>query len=106
MLAIHAPSVITLITPARRDSPRPTATVRSASAPRPKTSRLPSGILTASPDGVLTCAVSDVLGWMDIVGFLSAGPAGSAAPVLGSTPCRMESRPAHYARPIPESGDG
>src|SRR5215470_439100 len=59
MLAIQAPPATALITPARRDSPRPAATVRSASGPRPKTSRLPSGIPTTSPDGVLTRAATE-----------------------------------------------
>jgi hypothetical protein len=66
MLAIQAPSASTLITPARRDRPRPTAMVRSASAPRPKISRLPSATFTTSPDGVLTCAVTEVAGWIVI----------------------------------------
>ena len=69
MLAIHAPSGSTLITPARRDRPRPTAIVRSASAPRPKTSRLPSPIFTTSPDGAATCAISEVAGW-SVIGVL------------------------------------
>src|SRR5262249_51261327 len=59
MWAIQAPPATALIKPARRDSPRPAATVRSASGPRPKTSRLPSGIPTTSPDGVLTRAATE-----------------------------------------------
>src|SRR5215475_11761839 len=54
MLAIHAPPATALISPARRDSPRPAAIVRSASGPLPKTRRLPSGMPTTRPDGVLT----------------------------------------------------
>ena len=57
-LAIHTPPPTAVITPARRDSPRPAAMVRSASGPRPNTSRPPSGIATTSPDGVLTRAAT------------------------------------------------
>src|ERR1700722_770228 len=56
MFAIQTPSATALMTPARRDSPRRTATVSSVSWPRPKTRRVPSGIPTTSPEGVLTRA--------------------------------------------------
>jgi hypothetical protein len=72
MLAIHAPAAIALITPARRDSPRPAAIVRSASGPRPNTSLLPSGIPTTRPDGVVTRAAAGLLGWGGAIAFLSA----------------------------------
>src|ERR1700753_1633854 len=81
MLAIQAPSDSTLITPARRDSPRPTAIVRSASLPRPKISRLPSGTFTTSPVGVLTCAVTVVVGWIVIRRSSGRRPAGTVAAV-------------------------
>jgi hypothetical protein len=63
MLAIQAPPATALITPARRDSPRPAAIVRSASGPRPNTTLLPSGIPSTSPDGVVTRAAAGLLGW-------------------------------------------
>ena len=66
MLAIQAPPATALISPARRDSPRPAATVRSASGPRPKTRRLPSGMPTTSPDGVLTRAATAEVGRLSI----------------------------------------
>jgi len=40
------------------DSPRPAGITRSASGPRPKTTRLPSGIAITRPAGVVTCAVT------------------------------------------------
>src|SRR5215471_16080713 len=77
MLAIQAPPATALISPARRDSPRPAATVRSASGPRPKIRRLPSGMPTTSPDGVLTRAATAEVGWLSMaslpVGERSAG---------------------------------
>src|SRR5450755_2765990 len=78
MLAIQTPSATALMTPARRDSPRPTETVRSASGPRPNTSRLPSGIPTISPDGVLTRAATALVGW----GAIALLPAGLAVGML------------------------
>src|SRR5215813_1515420 len=72
MLAIQAPPATALISPARRDSPRPAATVRSASGPRPKTRRLPSGMPTTSPDGVLTRAATAGVGWLSMA-FLPVG---------------------------------
>ena len=71
ILAINAPAAIALITPARRESPRPAAIVRSASGPRPNTSLLPSGIPTTWPEGVVTRAAG-LLGWGDAIAFLSA----------------------------------
>ena len=71
MLAIQAPAAIALITPARRDSPRPAAMVRSASGPLPNTSLLPSGMPTTRPEGVVTRAAAGLLGW-DAIAFLSA----------------------------------
>ena len=44
MLVIHAPAGIAVTMPARRDSPRPAATARSTSGPRPKTTWFPSAI--------------------------------------------------------------
>src|ERR1700744_4079690 len=79
MLAIQAPSASTLMPPARRDKPRPTAMVRSASAPRPKISRLPSATFTTSPDGVLTCAVTEVAGWMGMGWSLTSADRGGSA---------------------------
>src|SRR5579859_538169 len=94
MLAIHAPAAIALITPARRDRPRPAAIVRSASGPLPKTSLLPSGIPTTRPEGVVTRAAAGLLGW-DAIVFLSGLPVcvdwrdrGSASVNLGAMPGR------------------
>ena len=58
MLVIHAPAAIAVTMPARRDSPRPAATARSTSGPRPKTSWLPSAIRISWPDAVLTRALT------------------------------------------------
>src|SRR6266516_589976 len=74
MLAIQAPPTTALITPARRDSPRPAAIVRSVSGPRPNTTRVPSGIPITTPDGILTCAATEVVGWSAIA-FLPGGVA-------------------------------
>src|SRR5262249_7684121 len=71
MLAIQAPAASALITPARRDSPRPAAMVRSASGPRPNTSLLPSGMPTTSPDRVATRTAAGLPGWCAIA-LLSA----------------------------------
>src|ERR1700761_590508 len=79
MLAIQAPSGRTLMTPALRDRPGPTAMVKSASAPRPKISRLPSATFTTSPDGVLTCAVTEVAGWIVIGWSLALATVGAVA---------------------------
>lgn len=57
-MATQAPPAAALIAPARRDSPRPAGITRSASGPRPKTTRLPSGIAITRPAGVVTCAVA------------------------------------------------
>src|SRR5580693_937792 len=73
MLAIQTPSPSALITPARRDRPRPAATVRSASGPRPNTRRPPSGTPTTSPAGVLTRAAGDAACPTPIA-FLSCPP--------------------------------
>src|SRR5919198_689967 len=61
MLATQTPPVTAAIRPARRDSPRPASMVRSASGPRPNTSRFPSGIPITWPDGVLTRAATTVV---------------------------------------------
>jgi hypothetical protein len=78
MLAIQAPSATALMRPARRDSPRPTATVRSASWPRPNTRRVPSGIPTTSPAGVLTRAATATGDW-GVMALLTAERIGGAA---------------------------
>src|SRR5580704_2947401 len=93
MLAIQTPSPSALITPARRDSPRPAATVRSASGPRPNTRRPPSGTPTTSPAGVLTRAAGDVA-CPTAIAFLSC------LPVLGllEQVAREERRGRHSSR--------
>ena len=58
ILAIHAPSGVAAITPARRESPRPAVIARSTSGPRPNTSWLPSESRMTWPDAVLTCAAT------------------------------------------------
>ena len=60
-LAIQAPAASTVTTPARRESPRPAATIRSTSGPRPKTSRLPSASSLFWPDAVLTWVLSGIV---------------------------------------------
>src|SRR5689334_11778392 len=83
MLAIQAPPATALISPARRESPRPAATVRSASGPRPKISRLPSGMPTTSPAGVLTRAATAEEGWL-FIAFLPVGErCGAPGPGVG-----------------------
>src|SRR5215471_16531925 len=120
MLAIQAPPATALITPARRDSPRPTAIVRSASGPRPKTSRLPSGIPSTSPDGVVTRAAAGLLGWDAIAAefttchhtMCTAGRSGSAslgpvsAPVRSRNPGMVSFPFARLAREQPGAGHG
>src|SRR5579871_3556046 len=61
MLVIHAPAGIAVTMPARRDSPRPAATARSTSGPRPKTSCPPSATCTSSPDAVHTRALTAMI---------------------------------------------
>jgi serine/threonine protein kinase len=56
-----SPPAVALITDYQR-GPQATAIVRSTSGPRPKMSLPPSGIPTASPDGVLIRAVTEVVG--------------------------------------------
>src|SRR5215469_6488284 len=85
MLAIQTPAATALITPARRDNPRPAGMVRSASGPRPNTSLLPSGMPTTSPDGVVTRAAAGLPGWCAITLLLAnALGAGSASLGLGA----------------------
>src|ERR1019366_3076510 len=60
MLATQAPLAAALIVPARRDRPRSAGITRSASGPRPNTSRLPPGTGITRPDGVVTCVVAGV----------------------------------------------
>src|SRR6516162_9063484 len=95
MLAIHAPAAIALITPARRDSPRPAGMVRSASGPRPNTSLLPSGMPTTSPDGVVTRAAAGLPGWCAMALLSARMPMGAGSASLGLGDDRR----------IPESGD-
>src|SRR6266496_1438818 len=46
---------------ARRESPRPAATIRSTPGPRPNTSRVPSATSIFCPDAVLTCELSGIV---------------------------------------------
>ena len=62
MLVIHAPAANAATMPARRDSPRPAATARSTSGPRPKISWSPSVIRISWPDAVHTRALSAMAG--------------------------------------------
>src|SRR5215472_9549311 len=81
MLATQAPPAIALITPARRDNPSPPGMTRSASGPRPNTSRVPSGIGVTVPSGLVTCAESCVTlnpGWLRWCAGVLAGSLGSA----------------------------
>ena len=61
MLVIHAPAVNAATMPARRDRPRPAATAKSTSGPRPKISWLPSVIRISWPDAVHTRALSAMI---------------------------------------------
>src|SRR5580704_5015435 len=61
MLATQAPPATALIRPARRDSPRPAGTIRSASGPRPNTTWPPAGIAMTAPAGLVTCASAVVI---------------------------------------------
>src|SRR6516225_12207713 len=83
MLATQAPAAIALITPARRDSPRPAGMVRSASGPRPNTSLLPSGMPTTSPDGVVTRAAAELPGWCAMALLSARMPMGAGSASLG-----------------------
>src|SRR5215471_8778374 len=83
MLAIQTPAAIALITPARRDNPRPAGMVRSASGPRPNTSLLPSGMPTTSPDGVVTRAAAGLPGWCAIALLSARTRTGAVAQSLG-----------------------
>src|ERR1022692_2550180 len=60
MFATQAAPATALMTPALLDRPRPAEITRSAPAPRPKTSRVPSGIAITRPPGVVTCAVAGI----------------------------------------------
>src|SRR6185437_7593482 len=103
MLAIQRPSPSVLITPARRDSPRPAAIVRSTSGPRPNTRRLLSGMPTTSPDGVLTRATAVAPG-STAIAFLPARNDGCTAPRCPSSgEAHSRARPAGAL--IPQSGD-
>ena len=86
--------------------------LRKWSGRRPRPGRTPAGlpslILITSPDGVLTCAVSEVVGWSVIGGPLSAvsRPGGGALRVgCRHTARRMECRTAPGAGLIPGFGD-
>src|SRR5215469_12087685 len=83
MLAIQTPAATALITPARRDNPRPAGMVRSASGPRPNTSLLPSGMPTTSPDGVVTRAAAGLPGWCAIALLSAPMPTGAGSVSLG-----------------------
>src|SRR5437660_1233448 len=101
MLAIHAPADIALITPARRDSPRPAAIVRSASGPRPNTSLLPSGIPTTRHEGVVTRAAGNV----PRPGPIAPPPrCGFCVHSAGKSHGRNPMRPARQADPFSELG--
>src|SRR5581483_8297425 len=104
MLAIQAPPLTALITPARRDSPRPAAMVRSASGPRPNTTLLPSGMPSTSPDGVVTRAAAELVGWDAIAGPCHR-PSSREVPTTQGSGSR-ECRSGRHTGPAPESGDG
>ncbi len=96
MLATHAPPLTAAMSPARRDSPRPTAIIRSTSGPRPKTSWPPTGIPITSPDGVPTRAADAVE---------SSAVTSSHVPRPSSTPRPGRSvRPRDRAKVPPNSG--
>src|SRR5262249_55581739 len=61
-LATQPPPSTALISPARRDSPRPAGTTRSTSGPRPKTRRPPGGTAATRPPAVVTCTVTGLSG--------------------------------------------
>ncbi len=97
MFATQAPPATALIRPARLDSPRPAEITRSASAPRPNTRLVPSGIAVTRPLGIVTCAVAGIES--SAIAVLPVLP----VPLLPSCLCRLPSCPEPGPLPTPSA---